>query len=192
VAISAILLSLSLASSLSVSVKASESLGVDLDEVMTISIAGEELRLRGQTAKNNSRQAIYVGGLYLNHDNLDVEQILQSESAKRFVLYCQDTTVKPDALLRAFNLGINANHSEQEMSKLEPMISQFNQFWSSQVKQGDKIWVDYLPNKGTVISVNGIEKDIIPGKDFYDAFLKIWIGDKPLSQQMKKQLLGEI
>ncbi len=165
--------------------------GVDIEEVVTISPGGEELRLRGAGVKNSARQALYVGGLYLQDDSSSASEILDSETTKRFVLFCEDSSIKPDALIRALNMGITANHGEQELIKLEPMIKQFNEIWNSEINEGDRVWVDYLPGIGTSISINGVEKGLIPGKEFYSAFLKTWIGDKPLNQSMKKQLLGK-
>ena len=38
------------------------------------------------------------------------------------------------------------------------------------------------PGVGTIIRVNGIAKgDPIPGEDFYNALLRIWLGDKARS-----------
>lgn len=164
--------------------------GVDIEEVITVSPGGEELRLRGAAIKNSARQAVYVGGLYLQENTTSATDILDSDTTKRFVLYCEDSSIKPDALIRALNMGIMANHDEQELIQLEPMIEQFNAIWSTEIKEGDRVWVDYLPTKGTSVLVNGVEKGLIPGKQFYSAFLKTWIGEKPLNQTMKKQLLG--
>ena len=170
---------------------AEELAGVEMDEVVTVSPGGEQLRLKGKAIKSNARQAVYVGGLYLQNDNESVSDILSSDGAKRFVLYCQNSSIKPEALIRALNLGITVNHTEDELAKLEPMIEQFNKIWNAEINQGDKVWIDFLPGKGTMVTINGSEKGLIPGKAFYDAFLKTWIGDKPLNPAMKKQLLGK-
>lgn len=170
---------------------AKELAGVKIEEVVSVSPGGEPLRLKGAAVKNSARQAVYVGGLYLQDDSQSVEDILSNDGAKRFVLYCQNSTIKPQALIRALNLGITVNHSEAELTELEPMIKQFNNIWNSEIHQGDKVWIDFVPEKGTVVSINGEEKGLIPGKTFYDAFLKTWLGDKPLNATMKKQLLGK-
>ena len=172
-------------------VGASQTTGVDIEEVVTISPGGEQLRLRGAAVKNSAHQAVYVGGLYLQNNTATVNDILNNEGPKRFVLYCENSSIKPDALIRALNLGITANHSEKELVQLEPMVKQFNNIWRAEIKQGDRVWVDFIPEKGTMVTINGIEKGLIPGKQFYNAFLKSWIGDKPLNSAMKKQLLGE-
>lgn len=165
--------------------------GVKIEEVVNLSVGGEELRLKGTATKNSSRQSVYIGGLYLQNDAEDVKGILDNDGAKRFVIYCQNSSIKPDALIRALNLGITANHSEAELDQLKPMVDQFNQLWRTEIKEGDKVWIDFVPETGTIVSINGEQKGTIPGKAFYDAFLKTWLGDKPINPSMKKQLLGQ-
>jgi len=164
--------------------------GVDLEEVITLSPGGAELRLKGAATKSNARQAVYVGGLYLQNEAESVDDILSNDGAKRFVILTNES-IKADAIIRAINLGVTVNHSESELLALEPFMAQFNQIWKSEIKQGDEVYIDFEPNKGTIISINGAEKGIIPGKLFYGAFLKTWIGDRPLNPAIKKQLLGK-
>jgi len=164
--------------------------GVKIEEVVTLSPQGPKLKLKGAAVQRRAQQAIYVGGLYLQNDAKNAEEILADAQAKRFVLYCEQSTIKPDALIRAFNLGITVNHSEEELRSLKPMLAQFNKLWQSEIIEGDEVWIDYIPEKGTVVTINGEQKGVIPGLKFYRAFLKTWLGDKPLNPQMKKQLLG--
>lgn len=170
---------------------AKELAGVEIEEVVNLSLGGEQLRLKGTAVRNSAHQSVYVGGLYLQNEAESVADILKSEGAKRFVLYCQNSSIEPAALIRALNLGIAANHSESELKALQPMVDQFNQIWQSEIKEGDKVWIDFLPELGTVVTINGQEKGTIAGKAFYDAFLKTWLGEKPINPTMKKQLLGE-
>ena len=56
-------------------------------------------------------------------------------------------------------------------------------------KKGDVILIDFLPESGTVVSVNGAARGKpIPGEDFYRALLRIWLGDKPVDGDLKKAL----
>lgn len=169
---------------------AKEMVGVTLQDKITFSPGGQELTLNSMAFKASAKQIFYVAGLYLQNGKGSLEQIFADEGAKRFVIFCQNQSVKPGALIRALNLGIISNHSEQELTKLAPKLQQFIDLWNSQISAGDQIWIDYLPAKGSQISINGVNKGIIVGKEFYDAFLKSWLGDKPLNASMKKQLLG--
>ncbi len=170
--------------------EAKELAGVEIEEVVNLSLDGKQLHLRGAAVKSDAHQSIYVGGLYLQNDAQSVEEILSNDGAKRFILYCQNSTIKPDALIRALNIGFTANHTEQELESLQPMVEQFNRIWKAEISEGDKVWIDFLPEKGMVVTINGNEKGVIPGKAFYNAFLKTWLGDKPINSQMKKQILG--
>jgi chalcone isomerase-like protein len=163
---------------------------VDLDEVITLSPGGVELRLKGAATKSNARQAIYVGGLYLQNDAQSVQDVLDSAGAKRFIIKTNEM-IKPAAIIRAINLGITVNHNQSELEVLSPLMKQFNRIWSTEINQGDEICIDFEPTQGTLISINGIQKGIIPGTVFYTAFLKTWIGDKPLNPAIKKQLMGQ-
>jgi len=163
---------------------------VDLEEVITLYPGGVELRLKGSAIKSNARQAVYVGGLYLENDAQSVNEILSSDGEKRFLIKTS-SSVKPDTIIRAINLGITVNHSEAEVAELEPALQQFNKIWKAETQEGDEVCVDYHPADGTVISINGVKKGQIAGELFYKAFLKTWIGDKPLSQSIKKQLVGK-
>jgi len=50
---------------------------------------------------------------------------------------------------------------------------------------------DYTPDAGTRISVNGQPRgNAIPGADFFPAMLRIWLGDKPADESLKKGMLG--
>ena len=163
---------------------------VDLEEVITLYPGGAELRLKGSAIKSNARQAVYIGGLYLENDAQSVNEILSSVGEKRFLIKTS-AAVKPETIIRAINLGITVNHTEQELTDLEPAIKQFNMIWSAETHEGDEICVDYHPIDGTIISVNGVKKGQIAGDTFYKAFLKTWIGDKPLNKNIKKQLVGK-
>ncbi len=162
---------------------------VELEEVVKLSPGGAELRLKGKAIKSNARQAIYVGGLYLENDGESVKDVIESPGAKRFLLKTDDS-IAPEAMIRAINLGINVNHTESELQAIAPFLKQFNAIWDSGITKGDEVCIDYDPVSGTLISINGERKGAIPGKLFYSAFLKTWLGDKPLNSSIKSQLMG--
>lgn len=171
-------------------VMSSELTGVELEEVVTLSLDGKVLRLNGPTERSRSAQSLYIGGFYMEENSQVVEEILKNEGAKRFTIYCNESKTQPETLLRALNLGLVTNHSERELAQLQPAINQFNEIWKKDINQGDKVWIDFIPSKGTVVTINGEKKKVILGKAFYQAFLKSWIGDRPINRKIKRQLLG--
>ena len=55
----------------------------------------------------------------------------------------------------------------------------------------DVVWLDYLPDRGTRVTINGDEKGWVEGADFNSALLAIWIGNDPISSKLKAKLLGQ-
>ncbi len=54
---------------------------------------------------------------------------------------------------------------------------------------GDILQFDITGDGATTFSANGKVKATIPGKDFSSAFLKIWLGAKPVQGGLKRDLL---
>jgi hypothetical protein len=60
-----------------------------------------------------------------------------------------------------------------------------------EAKKGMAITLDWLPAAGTQMTVNGKPAGAaIAGEDFYQALLRIWLGPKPVQDDLKKALLG--
>jgi hypothetical protein len=58
-------------------------------------------------------------------------------------------------------------------------------------KSGSVITLDYVPDAGMQVTLNGVPKgEPIGGEDFYRGLLKIWLGDDPVDKSLKKALLG--
>jgi hypothetical protein len=57
--------------------------------------------------------------------------------------------------------------------------------------KGDVVTFDWLPEAGTRVGVNGVERGgTVAGADVYAALLKVWLGEDPASGALKKSLLG--
>lgn len=58
------------------------------------------------------------------------------------------------------------------------------------VKSGDVFSLTYKPGVGTIFTLNGVEKGVVPGADFAKAIFSTWIGPKPIDNILKRQVLG--
>ena len=57
--------------------------------------------------------------------------------------------------------------------------------------RGDIINFDFTPDGGTAVTLNGIPRgQTIPGEDFYQAVLRIFLGEHPVDRDLKRGLLG--
>ena len=58
------------------------------------------------------------------------------------------------------------------------------------VREGDVLYIDYIPGIGTRVTVNAEKKGVIPGLDFNNAVMDIWLGEEPADGKLKKAMLG--
>ena len=88
--------------------------------------------------------------------------------------------------------GIRANHSEGDAKAVEPQVRQLAATMAEvkQAKKGMTISLEWN-GKATQIVIDGKPAGAaIEGEDFYRALLRIWLGDKPVQDDLKKALLG--
>ena len=179
--IAAMLLTFSLEAS------ALEVAGVDVPQSVTIE--NKALVLNGAGIRKKFFFKIYVGALYLPVKHTTVNAILNDAGGKRIVMSFLYKEVTAEDLVNGWNDGFTGNNSAKELKALQERINQFNSLFTT-VHTGDEIRLDYLPGKGTQVSLNGTLKGSVPGEDFSKALLKIWLGSKPADKGLKKAWLG--
>jgi hypothetical protein len=135
---------------------------------------------------------MYVIGLYLADKQHSAEAVLADAKPKRIELHVVVGDAGTERFVNGFHKGIEKNHSEAEMAALRERLAAFEQMFGTvkTVKRGDVIAFDFVPAEGMRVTLNGAELGRIAGEDFYRAMLSIWIGNKPVTNELKKALLG--
>jgi len=100
--------------------------------------------------------------------------------------------VGADQFTEALADGMRANHSEAEMKALEPRVKELAAIMAElqEAKKGMAIALDW---NGSETKMLVQEKPVgrgIAGEDFYRALLRIWLGENPVQDDLKKALLG--
>lgn len=173
------------------SAHAAEVGGVKLDD--TIRVANQELKLNGAGIRYKAIFKVYVAGLYLADKKSTAQEVLAAPGAKRVTIVTL-RDVSSEELGRGFMSGIQQNIDRNEKSKLIGQLMKFGEIFASvpEGRKGDVITVDWVPGTGMVIHLNGRKlADPIPDAAFYNALLKIWLGEKPVDAQLKPLMLGE-
>lgn len=154
-------------------------------------VGSQALVLNGAGIRTKLFFKIYVGALYLPQKQASAEAIIADEREHRVALHIV-RDLSSEKLLNAFNEAIEANHSKEELAVLDAQMKQMAQIFNAvkEVKPGDVITLDYLPAGGTQISVNGTARGTIAGAAFNRALLRIWLGNKPVQDDLKKEMLG--
>lgn len=149
------------------------------------------LQLNGAGIRTKFFFKVYVAGLYLTQKQTIAENILADGQVHRVALHFK-RELSSEKLLGAFNDAIEANSSAAELAEIDPQLKLMTQIFNNVkgVKEGDVIWLDYLPAAGTRISVNGMPQGMVPGPSFNRALLKIWLGNKPVQDSLKEGMVG--
>jgi hypothetical protein len=171
--------------------QAAEVAGVKLDD--TARVANQELKLNGAGVRYKVIFKVYAAGLYLADKKTSTPDVLAAPGAKRVTLVMMRDLTNEE-LGQAFMAGLKKNSSLQERGKFVTQMMQFGEMFASipELKKGDVITTDWIPGAGTVSSHNGKKiSGPLPDVAFYNALLKIWLGDSPADAQLKQNLLGE-
>lgn len=172
-------------------VQAVEVAGVKLDD--SVRVANQELKLNGAGVRFKVVFKVYAAGLYLAEKKSTVADVLAAPGAKRVTLVMM-RDLSNEELGQSFMAGIKKNSTLAERTKIVTQMMQFGEMFATvpELKKGDVIGVDWIPGAGTVSTHNGKKiSEPLPDVAFYNALLKIWLGDNPADAQLKLNLLGE-
>ena len=164
--------------------------GVKLEP--TAQVGGAALQLNGAGVRTRAIFKVYVAGLYVPAKSSEPAVLLAQKGPRRMALTML-RNLDADSFAGALNDGLKNNHSEAQLAGFKPQIDALNAALKAvdEVKKGDVVNIEFTPETGTRITVNGQPKGAaIPGEDFYSAVLRIWLGDKPADADLKKGLLG--
>ena len=153
----------------------------------TISVEGKTLHRNGMGLRKKVVFKVYVAGLYLENPSHDPAAIVSSDQIKSMRLSIL-RSLEAGKITEAIQEGFEKN-SKAQMGALKARLDRFNGMFPN-VKEGDEIAMTYVPGKGTLVTAKGVEKGVIEGKDFADALFSVWLGEKPVQEDLKKELLG--
>lgn len=171
--------------------QALEVAGVRFDD--RTKVGSGELVANGAGLRKKAFFKVYAMALYLPEKQVEAEGVLAARGAKRIsISLLRDLSAQQ--FVDALQEGVASNHSEAEMGALKERLKQFSDAMLSigEAKTGSTVLIDWLPESGTRLTVNGQArgKDIA-GDDFFKALLKIWIGKQSVQDNLKAALLGK-
>jgi len=173
------------------SVHAIEVGGVNVPDTATV--AGKELKLNGA----GMRAIVILGkyyaiGLYLGEKKTTPADIQAVAGPRRVALHIQKE-ISSDELGQLFITSMNKNSTKEEKAKVVGQTVKFGEMFASMepVKKGDIVTLDWVPGTGTVTQLNGKKiGEVLPDIAFFNAVLRIWLGDMPAQESVKRELLG--
>lgn len=170
--------------------QAVEVAGVKLED--TVKVANKELKLNGAGVRTRAIFKVYVAGLYLPEKKTSAADVLATQGPRRLKLVLL-REVNSEDFGQAFMDGLNANSDKAEKSKFVNQTVKMGEIFASipSLKAGDTVTSDWIPGVGMNIMVNDKKVgETLPGIEFANAYLRIWLGDKPADSSLKQKLLG--
>jgi len=167
---------------------AREIAGVDMPETVQQSSGATPLLLNGAGIRRKLFFKIYVAGLYLPSRQTSTRAVLDLPGPKRVRMHFLYKEVEKDKLVTGWQEGFENNLDSASLAQLAPRLAKFNQLFRS-MRRDDVIDLDYQPNEGTRVIVNGELQGNIDGADFYNALLQVWLGEQPADADLKTALL---
>ena len=166
--------------------------GVKFDD--KVRVGSSDTQANGAGLRKKAFFKIYAMALYLPEKQGEAEAALATKGAKRIAIsLLRDLSAQQ--FVEALQDGMAGNHSESEMSALKERLKMFSDTMLSvgEAKSGTSILIDWLPDNGTRLTVNGqVKGKDLAGEDFYKALLRIWLGHKPVEDDLKLALLGKV
>jgi hypothetical protein len=171
---------------------AAEVEGVKLEE--RVRVDGQEIQLNGMALRTRYHFVkIYVAGLYLPQKATTPEAAIDGKGAKRISLtMVRDASA--EQFVESIDHGMRANNSEAQVAEIKPQVDAlFDKIRGvKEAQKGMRIVLDYSPSSAsTTLFVNGTALgEPMKGEAFYRALIRIWLGENPVQEDLKKALLG--
>jgi hypothetical protein len=149
-------------------------------------VGGAVLPLNGVGIRERYLFDIYAAGLYLPTHTSDAVRAIEDDLPKRIemrFLYKHVTRQQAVDALQWRLVESPAAASIQDQVQL--FVS-----WLRDFDRGDQILFDYVPGKGTTVTLQGESKGTMSGTAFMRAVWGIFLGEKPITEQLKRGMLG--
>ena len=170
--------------------QATEVAGVRFEDGLRL--GASDLLVNGAGLRKKAFFKVYAMALYLPAKQPDAEQILAGGGVRRVAItLLRDLSAQQ--FVEALQEGVANNHSAAEMAVLSERMKQFSEALLAigEAKTGSVVFIDWLPETGTRLTVNGqVRGKVLAGEDFFRSLLRIWLGDRPVQDDLKQALLG--
>ena len=159
----------------------------------SVQVANSRLQLNGAGIRYKAVFKVYTAGLYLGTKSATPEAVLAAPGAKRMhIVMLRD--IDGNELGKLFTRGMQDNAPREEFSKSIAGTIRMSEIFSARKKllSGENFSVDYVPGVGTTVLVNGKpQAEPIKEPEFFNALMRIWLGNNPADAQLKDALLGK-
>lgn len=129
---------------------------------------------------------VCVAGFYLP-DGVPASNALTDVAKRLEIEYFHK--IRGDQFADMTTTGVKRNTSPAVFVRIAEDLRKLNETYED-VKPGDRYSLTYVPSRGMTLALNGVPKATFPGAAFAEAVFSVWLGDRPLNDGLKDDLLG--
>lgn len=149
----------------------------------------KELKLNGAGLREMLWIDLYAGGLYLANSTKDPKEVLEADETMAIKLNIVSGFVTQAKMIKAVREGFE-KATFGNIAPLQDKINKFISFFSEPIVRNDIFDIVYIKGVGVKAFKNDKELGVVEGLDFKYALFKIWLGEEPASEALKKGMLG--
>lgn len=156
----------------------------------TMKFENKTLQLNGAGSRSKMWVEVYIQALYLSQLSQNAKEIINDNVEMSIRIEITSALVSSGKLTRALHAGFEKSAGEN-LDALKPKMELLKSYLADEIKRGDVFELTYNPTDSSVWVVKNSElKGKVPGFDFKKVFFGIWLGDKPVDEELKNSLLG--
>jgi hypothetical protein len=156
----------------------------------TMDFENKTLQLNGAGSRSKMWVEVYIQALYLSQLSQNPKEIINDNLEMSIRIEITSALVSSGKLTRALNAGFEKS-AGADFEKYKPRMELLKGFLSDEITKGDVFELTYSPIDSSIWIIKNKElKGKIPGFDFKKVFFGIWLGDKPVDEDLKNNLLG--
>lgn len=154
-----------------------------------IKINEQDLVLNGGGLREKYWFDLYVVGLYLREKTTDPSKIIHGNEEMGMHFHIVSDKVTRERFIASLDEGFTNSSTAGKATKED--VKKLENILSDQIKNGDRIYLDFIPNQGLQVTKNGKILGIVPGLEFKKALFSIWLGSKTVDASLKNSMLGK-
>lgn len=130
---------------------------------------------------------LYDVALYLSPGSTPGDVLKANTSYRLQFRYLRE--IDKSIILESADKMLRKNLSPAELEQIAERVNRINEAYRT-VKDGDRSSLTYLPGIGTTLRINNESVVTIEGEDFARLYFKIWLGEQPISTELRQSVLG--
>lgn len=157
-----------------------------------VQVAGSKLVLNGAGMRHKSTARYYDVALYTASKVTTVEQ-LNALAGPKLLSFVAQRDISGTELGRLFVKGLNQNSPSELTQRHASDMVRMSDVFSARPKlvPGDTFAIEFNPGKGIVFYLDGkVQGSPVGDAEFFEMMLRIWLGNTPADEALKRALLG--